>query len=45
MITNPVLDELFARKSVRAFEKRPISAEEKRLILRAAMEAPTAGNQ
>ena len=45
MNTNPVLDELFARKSVRAFADRPIPAKERELILRAAMEAPTAGNQ
>lgn len=40
-----VIEQLTARKSVRAFEERPISEEEKRLILQAAMEAPTAGNQ
>ena len=42
---NDVLEQLFARKSVRAFAERPIPAEERELILRAAMEAPTAGNQ
>ena len=45
MKTNLVLDELFARKSVRAFAEKQISPEERELILRAAMEAPTAGNQ
>jgi nitroreductase/FMN reductase (NADPH)/FMN reductase [NAD(P)H] len=42
---NQVIGELGARKSVRAFEERPIPAEVKREILRAAVEAPTAGNQ
>ena len=45
MDRNPVINELFARKSVRAFAERPIPAEDRELILRAAMEAPTAGNQ
>lgn len=45
MKQNQTLNELFARKSVRAFADRPISAEARSLILRAAMEAPTAGNQ
>ena len=40
-----VIDQLYARKSVRAFAERPIPAEDRELILRAAMEAPTAGNQ
>lgn len=40
-----VIKQLMERKSVRAFEKRPISEEKKRMILQAAMEAPTAGNQ
>ena len=42
---NRVLEQLFARKSVRAFAERPISAQDREHILRAAMEAPTAGNQ
>lgn len=37
--------ELFARKSVRVFEDREISAEDKRTILYATSEAPTAGCQ
>lgn len=37
--------ELFERKSVRVFEERPVSEENKRQILYAAMEAPTAGCQ
>ena len=42
---NEVLRQLYARKSVRVFEDREISPEDKALILRAAAEAPTAGNQ
>ena len=42
---NTIIQSLFDRKSVRAFEERLICAEDKRLILTAAMEAPTAGNQ
>ena len=45
MNQNRVIEQLFARKSVRAFADRPIPSEERELILRAAMEAPTAGNQ
>ena len=37
--------ELLERKSVRVFEDREISLEDKALILQAAAEAPTAGNQ
>ena len=40
-----VIKELIARKSVRVYTDQPISEEDKRLILQAAMEAPTAGNQ
>ena len=40
-----VLNQLLARKSVRAFADQPIPAKDRELILRAAMEAPTAGNQ
>ena len=42
---NEVLKQLYERKSTRAFTDREITAEEKALILRAAAEAPTAGNQ
>lgn len=42
---NDVLKQLYERKSVRAFETREISKEDKNAILRAACEAPTAGNQ
>lgn len=42
---NEVLNQLARRKSVRAYLDKPISPEEKRLILEAACQAPTAGNQ
>ena len=42
---NPIIQSLFDRKSVRVFTDRPITSEEKDLILRAAVQAPTAGNQ
>ena len=42
---NEVIRQLHGRKSVRAFEDRPIAPEIKRAILEAAMAAPTAGNQ
>ena len=42
---NPIIENLHSRKSVRAFENRPIPADIKKEILMAAMAAPTAGNQ
>lgn len=42
---NQTIQELLARKSVRVFEDRAISPEDKALILEAAAQAPTAGNQ
>ena len=42
---NEILRSLYERKSVRSFTDEAISAEEKTAILRAAAEAPTAGNQ
>lgn len=42
---NPTIQSLFARKSIRVFTDREITAEEKDLILRSACQAPTAGNQ
>lgn len=42
---NEVLNTIVNRKSVRAYTGKPISDEDRKLILRAAMEAPTAGNQ
>ena len=41
---NEVLRQLHDRKSVRAYEDRPIEPEVKRSILEAAIQAPTAGN-
>lgn len=41
---NQTLKDIYARKSVRAYENREISAKEKRIILEAALQAPTAGN-
>ena len=40
---NEILRQLYERKSVRVFEDRPISAEDKAAILEAAILAPTAG--
>lgn len=42
---NQTIQELYDRKSVRVFEDREITPEDKRLILEAAGMAPTAGNQ
>jgi nitroreductase len=42
---NEIIQQLCDRKSVRVFTSQPISDEDKALILRAASEAPTAGNQ
>ena len=42
---NQTLQQLYDRKSTRAFEDRPIPAEVKEAILQAAVMAPTAGNQ
>lgn len=42
---NETIRQLFERKSVRVFEEKEISSEEKQLILEAATMAPTAGNQ
>lgn len=42
---NQIIQSLYDRKSVRVFEEKPIAEEEKREILMAAMQAPTAGNQ
>lgn len=41
---NEVLQQLYDRKSVRVFEEKEISAEDKEAILRAAVMAQTAGN-
>lgn len=42
---NNTIQELLKRKSVRVFTGEPISKEKKELILTAATQAPTAGNQ
>ena len=42
---NEVIRQLHARKSVRVFTDREITAEEKRAVLEAAVQAPSAGNQ
>ena len=41
---NPTLDALTRRKSVRAYQDKPIPPEVKQAILNAALQAPTAGN-
>ena len=42
---NDVIKQLYERKSVRVFEDREITPEEKNFILEAAVMAPTAGKQ
>ena len=42
---NDIIQSLHSRKSVRAYTDEPITPEEKKLILEAAVQAPTAGNQ
>ena len=42
---NEVIRSLYDRKSVRVFTEQIITEDQKREILMAAMEAPTAGNQ
>ena len=42
---NEILESLHRRKSVRVFTDQPVGEEEKRAILEAAVQAPTAGNQ
>lgn len=41
---NTIIESLYNRKSVRVFEDKEISCEDKRLILESALQAPTAGN-
>ena len=41
---NQVIETLLNRKSIRAFENRPIEPEIKAQILQATLRAPTAGN-
>lgn len=42
---NEMINRIMSRKSVRVYEEREISNEMKEMILRAAVSAPTAGNQ
>lgn len=42
---NQTIQQLFDRKSIRVFTDREITSDEKNLILRSAVQAPTAGNQ
>ena len=42
---NPVIESLYSRKSVRVYTGREIPEEDVQTILRAAAQAPTAGNQ
>ena len=42
---NEVIRQLYGRKSIRVYQDREIETEKKEAILRAAAEAPTAGNQ
>ncbi|MCL2243484.1 MAG: nitroreductase family protein [Treponema sp.] len=42
---NEIMKSIFGRKSVRQYESRTISRDDKKLILEAALQAPTAGNQ
>jgi nitroreductase len=41
---NPVLETILQRKSVRAYEKKPVSPEVRSQLLQATLRAPTAGN-
>lgn len=45
MTQNTILSALTARKSVRVFTDEAVTAEERAVILNAAFQAPTAGNQ
>jgi len=39
------MDIIFNRRSVRSYSEKPVEAEKKEKLLRAAMQAPSAGNQ
>ena len=41
---NTALENIYSRKSVRLFEKRPVSEPDRAAILRAALEAPSPAN-
>ena len=42
---NEILYSLYDRRSVRAFEDQPVAEEQKRMVLDAAAQAPSAGCQ
>lgn len=42
---NETISQLFERRSVRAFESRPVGSDLRAILLEAAIQAPTAGNQ
>lgn len=42
---NPIITSLFERRSARAFTDEPVSDTDRELIIDAAIQAPTAGNQ
>ncbi len=42
---NSTINEIFSRKSIRAFENTAVSSELKNLLIDSALQAPTAGNQ
>ncbi len=42
---NEIVKSIYERKSVRAFENKPVSEEIKSLLIDSALQAPTAGNQ
>jgi nitroreductase len=44
-IVNPVLETIFARRSIRLFSDQPVAAEQIEMILEAANQAPSAHNQ
>ena len=41
-MTNPIIDGIFARRSVRAYQRKPIDEDTVRTMLEAAMAAPSA---
>ena len=41
---NQIIKELYERKSVRAYEERPIEPEKRDMVIQAAIQAPSAGN-
>ena len=42
---NPVIQNLFDRKSMRVYTDRTVSVEDKAILFEAAMQAPTGGNR